>query len=360
MAVQSSATGARRIALPGAGWALLGMLGFSFTFPATRLALTAFDPVVVGIGRAVVAATIGLGCLAAARAPRPAPGQWVGLLAVALGCVVGFPLCTALALRDVSSSHAAVVIGLLPVATALVATVRVGERPSRGFWVAATVGSLAVCAFTVLHGEGGIRLADGYLVLALVSAAVGYAEGGRLAREMPGWRVIAWALALALPLTLPVAALAVAASWSTVASPHGVDGLAVAGFGYVAVVSMFLAFFAWYRGLAMAGVAKASQIQLAQPICTLVWSAALLGERLGVRTLGAALVVLVCVSLTQRARVRNSATGRGRAGSADSRNAVAAGSDVADGSRRCPDPRAGSDGIPVYTGSRRALRRRDR
>ncbi|MGH3327280.1 MAG: DMT family transporter [Streptomycetales bacterium] len=363
MAVQSSATVARRVAVPGTGWALLGMLGFSFTFPATRLALGSFEPIVVGIGRAVVAAVIALGCLAAARASRPAPDQWAGLLAVAIGCVVGFPLCTALALRDVSSSHAAVVIGLLPIATALVATVRAGERPSRGFWAAATLGSMAVCAFTVLRGEGGIGLADGYLGLALVAAAVGYAEGGRLARDMPGWQVIAWALAFALPVTLPVAAFAVAASRPTLASPHGVDGFAVAGFGYVAVISMFLAFFAWYRGLATAGVAKASQIQLAQPICTLVWSAVLLGEQVGARTFGAALVVLVCVALTQRARVTDSGAGRGRvvrAGSAGSRNAAAGRTDVADGSRRCPDPRAGSDGVPVFAGSRRAVRRRDR
>ncbi|REE99225.1 drug/metabolite transporter (DMT)-like permease [Thermomonospora umbrina] len=277
------------------------MLAFSFSFPGAHYALDGLDPYLVGVGRAAVAALLAAGALAAVTARPPARHQIRGLLAVGLGVVFGFPVLSTLALdAGASVSHSAVVIGLLPAATAITASLRTGERPSRGFWAAAAVGALTITVFTVAEGGGRLTSADLLLVGALLTAAYGYAEGGRLSREMPGWRVISWALVLATPVSVPVTLVLMSTTeqhWTREA---------VLGFGYVSAFSMFLGFFAWYAGMGRIGVARASQFQLAQPIMTLVWSAWLLGEHLDGLTWPAALVVAICVAWSQRARVRTS------------------------------------------------------
>jgi drug/metabolite transporter (DMT)-like permease len=236
------------------------------------------------------------------RARRPRGRQWASLAVVALGIVFGFPVLSTLALdHGASSAHAAVVIGLLPVATAVFAVVRAGERPSALFWAASVAGAAFIVAFTLRGGVGRFSPADALLFGALVTAGLGYAEGGRLAREMPGPQVVSWALVLVAPITLPVTVALFAAT-----SAHW-SGAAVAGLAYVSGVSMFLGFFAWYAGLAKAGVARASQVQLAQPLLTLLWSWLLLGEHAGIGTVLAAAGVLVCVLLAQRARVSRAA-----------------------------------------------------
>jgi drug/metabolite transporter (DMT)-like permease len=275
----------------------LGVLGFSFSLPATRLAVADLDPFLVAFGRAVVAGVLSFAVLAATRAPRPTPAQWRSLVLVALGVVVGFPLCTSLALHHVDASHGAVVVGLLPAATAVAAVLRAGERPTRAFWLASGAGLVAVVAFALTQGGGGLSLADAELLLAVILCAVGYAEGGRLSRELGGARTICWALVLSLPVTVVVAAGALAS-----AGAHG-GANAWLGFAYVSVVSMFLGFFAWYAGLARGGVAKIGQVQLAQPVLSLLWAALILGESVGPATVGAALAVLACVVATQRTRV---------------------------------------------------------
>jgi drug/metabolite transporter (DMT)-like permease len=286
-----------RVAFPGLGWAALGVLAFSFTFPATTLAERGFDAYVVGAGRSVVAAILAAVCLRAARVPLPTRDHWVGLVAVAIGCGIGFGLLSALALRHTSSSHAAVVVGLLPAATAVVAVIRVGDRPGWQFWAASGLGTAAVVAYAISRTAGALHAADALLLVALVVAAVGYAEGGRLARMMPGWQVIAWGVLIALPVSLPITIAAL------VRNPPGHPGpAALLGFAYVCVVSMYLGFFAWYRGLAEAGVAKASQLQLAQPLMTIGWAALLLGDHLAATGLLTAVVVAACVLVTQRAR----------------------------------------------------------
>lgn len=189
------------IALPGLFLAALGVLVFSFTFPATVLALDGLDPQVIGVGRAGAAALPAALSLVVARAARPHRGQWAGLLFAAFGVVFGFPVLSTLALgHGASAAHAAVVIGLLPAATAVLAVFRAGERPGRGFWTATAAGALCVCVFGATQGTAGLAWADLLLLGALLAGAVGYAEGGRLAREMPGWRVICWALVLSAPL----------------------------------------------------------------------------------------------------------------------------------------------------------------
>jgi len=280
---------------------LLGVLGFSFTLPATRLAVDGLDPVFVGIGRAAVAAVPAAVLLLLWR-ERPPDRRTIGRLAlVSLGVVFGFPLLSALALRELTAAHSAVIIGLMPAATAVTAVVLAGERPSRGFWAASTAGLVAVLAFAAAQGAGLPSSADLLVLGAVALGAIGYAEGATLARDMGGSRVISWALVLSLPLTLPIGLA------GALAGGVEADADAWLGFAYVSLVSMFLAFFAWYAGLARGGVAKIGQVQLVQPLLTLGWAAALLGEHVGLGTLAAALAVVGSVVATQRTRVSRAA-----------------------------------------------------
>ncbi len=268
---------------------------FSFTFPATHWALGGFGPWTTVTARAVLAGAVAGACLLGARVPRPDRRHWPALAVVAGGVVLGYPLLTTLALRSTQTSHAAVVGGALPLATAALAAAVTGSRHSRAFWLAALAGTVAVAAFALGQSHGAPTGGDVLLFASLAVCAAGYVAGGRLAGVMPGWQVIAWALVGALPLTTPAAVAA------AVAEPVHPGGLSVAGVLYLAVVSQFAGLVAWYRGMATVGVARASQLQLAQPLLTLVWSALLLGEHLGAATPLTALAVLVCVAVTQRA-----------------------------------------------------------
>lgn len=304
MRVQSSAIDQQRKAVPGVIWAALGVLAFSFTFPATHAALSGLDPLVVGVGRSVVAGLAAVITLSVTRTPIPDRSTWAALLAVGLGCGFGFGLLTSAALTRTSVSHVAVVVALLPLATSAVSVLRGGERPGAGFWIASVAGALAVLTLTLARGGGRPTPADVLLLLALLSAAIGYAEGGRLARSVPGWQVISWGLVFVLPLTVCVSAIALLRS----APGPAPDRTAVLGFGYVSLISMFVGFFAWYRGMAEIGVARASQVQLAQPLLTLGWSALFLGEQLTPATVVVAGFVLSCVLMAQRTRLSVAAT----------------------------------------------------
>ncbi|MFE2586998.1 DMT family transporter [Streptomyces sp. NPDC059378] len=292
----------------GPAQAALGVVAFSLTFPATVWGLEGFGPWALVSVRSVLAALIAGGALLAmgvpprersrawGRVPLPARRHRPGLAVVAAGVVLGFPLLTTLALRTSTTAHAAVVVGLLPLTTALLSALRVGARPSRTFWAAALAGAAAVVAFTVQQSGGALTTADLYLFGALLVCAAGYTEGGRLARELPGWQVIGWALVLCLPLTVPVAAVAL------VHQPPHLGVHSVAGLLWVAAGSQFLGLVVWYRGMAAIGIPKASQLQLAQPLLTLVWSVLLLGEHLTPAAPLTAAAVLVCIAVTQRAR----------------------------------------------------------
>lgn len=278
-------------------WGSVGVLAFSLTFPLSRMALPAFGPVTVGLGRATLAAALGALCLFVARSRRPTRGQFGRLALVAVGVVVGFPICSSIALRDTTSAHGAVLIGLLPAATAVGAVLRGGERPKWPFWAACGFGMVTVLVFAAVQGAGQVRVSDLWLLAAVGFAALGYAEGGVLARELGGWQVISWALLVALPVTVPATVIGLVLHPPVAPSPSAWFGLA-----YVSVVSMFAGFFAWYRGLALGGIARISQLQLLQPILTLAWSALLLSEYLGPATVGAAVLVIAAVAVTQRTR----------------------------------------------------------
>ncbi|WP_063729086.1 DMT family transporter [Streptomyces sp. RTd22] len=274
--------------------AALGVVAFSLTFPGTAWALEGLGPWSVTTCRMVLAALVAGGALVARRAAPPQRRHWPGLLVVAAGVVIGFPLLTTLALQTSTTSHAAVVVGLLPLTTAVFSAVRTGARPSRRFWAAALTGAAVVIGFAVQQSGGAPTTGDLYLFGALLVCAAGYAEGGRLARTMPGWQVIGWALVACVPVAVPGAVIALSAE------DVQLGGHAVAGLLWLAVGSQFVGLVVWYRGMAAIGVARASQLQLAQPLLTLVWSVLLLGEHIGPAAPIAAVAVLVCIGVTQR------------------------------------------------------------
>jgi drug/metabolite transporter (DMT)-like permease len=278
----------------------VGVLAFSFTLPFTRIAVEQLDPLFIGAGRAVVAGVLAIVVLVVARQRLPRKVQWLRLAVVAIGVVAGFPLLTSFALQTVPAAHGAVVIGLLPAATAIVAVIRAKERPSIAFWIASGAGVVSVIVFIAISGGGldGLHPSDLLLLGAVVLAAIGYAEGAMLSRELGSWQTICWALVVALPVMVALTAASIGGTgWPLADAPHW------AAFGYLALVSMFLGFFAWYRGLAIGPIARVSQIQLVQPVLTIIWSALIVGEHLDLLVWLGALVVIVCAATAVRARV---------------------------------------------------------
>ncbi|AIY41211.1 Permease of the drug/metabolite transporter (DMT) superfamily [Collimonas arenae] len=277
---------------------LAGVAIFSLTLPFTRMAVAELNPVFVAFGRAVIAALCSILLLWRMKAVRPTTAQWKSLAITALGVVVGFPVFSSVAMRYVPAAHGAIVLGILPLATAMFAALRFGERPSTGFWVAAIVGSAIVVIFALSQDGGGLQLADLALLAAVGAAAMGYAEGGRLSQTMGGQQVIAWALLLSLPLLLPIT-IWLGWRYGVSASPK-----AWLGFAYVSLFSMFIGFFFWYKGLALGGIARVGQVQLLQPFLTLLGAALLLGEALDGRNMLFALAVLIVVGFGRKMAVR--------------------------------------------------------
>jgi len=283
---------------PGGGLLLaaLGVTCFSLTFPATVWSLEGFGPWSATSLRLLLAALFASVVLAVLRVPVPARRHWPWLAVSASGVMIGFPLLTTLALQTSTTAHAAVVVGLLPLTTALYSSLRTGSRPSPVFWAAALAGAAAVLAFALHQSGGAPTTGDLYLGIALLLCAAGYAEGGRLARELSGIQVIGWALVGCLPLAVPAAVI------SLLNEPAELTAHSVAGLVWVAAGSQLLGLVLWYRGMGVAGVARASQTQLAQPLLTLGWSVLLLGEELSPAAPATAVAVLVCIVVVRRSR----------------------------------------------------------
>lgn len=277
---------------------LAGVAIFSLTLPFTRIAVAELHPAFVAFGRAVVAGLCAIAMLAWMKAPLPTAAQWRSLVVTALGVVVGFPLFSSIAMRHVPAAHGAVVLGVLPLATALFGALRFGERPSAGFWIAAAVGSGLVVAFALRAGGGSFDSADWALFAAVLAAAMGYAEGGRLAQTMGGQQVIAWALVVALPVMLPVSLWL---AWHYGLAAGSGSWLA---FAYVSLFSMFIGFFFWYKGLALGGIARVGQVQLLQPFMSLLGAVVIAGEPLDASNLLFALAVILVVAMGRRMAVR--------------------------------------------------------
>jgi drug/metabolite transporter (DMT)-like permease len=288
---------------------LLGVTLFAMTLPMTRLAVgdmsaPQLPPAFVTAGRAAGAGLLSIVWLVGVRAAWPQRRHWRALAVCAAGTVVGFPLCLALALRHVDAMHAAVVTGVLPLGTAVAAALLLRQRASFGFWAMALLGCALVLIFAAWQGGGHLSAPDGLLLGAVASASVGYVGGARVSADIPAEHTICWVLVLSLPLTLP-------AAWVTWPAQPA-SAAAWTGFAYVTLFSMWIGFFAWYRGLALGGVMRVSQVQLLQPFIALLLAVPVLGEKLEATTVLFALAVAAVVFAGRRMPVRASALIRGK------------------------------------------------
>lgn len=274
------------------GWTsgAIGVLIFSGSLPATRVAVAGFDPLFLTGARAVIAGLLSLGLILVLREKRPALSDLLALTAMALGVVVGFPLLTALALRHMTSAHSLVFIGLLPLATAIFGVLRGGERPRPAFWLFALLGAGLVAGFARARAGGGISEGDLLMLTAILACGFGYAEGARLSRRLGGWQVISWALVVSLPAMTVLALVTAPAAFAPVPLSAWI------GLGYVALFSMLIGFFFWYRGLALGGIAAVGQLQLLQPLFGLGLAALILGEAVDTTMLAVTVAVVACVA----------------------------------------------------------------
>ncbi|MEQ8445407.1 MAG: DMT family transporter [Pelagibacterium sp.] len=280
--------------LQGWGSGLLGVVIFSGSLPATRVAVADFTPLFLTSARAALAALLGAACLFALGQPRPKPSDLISLAIVAIGVVIGFPLLTALALEHINSARSIVFIGLLPLATAVFAVLRGGERPRPAFWLFSGLGSAIVVVFAISSGGSGSLTGDLYMIAAIIVCGLGYAEGARLSRRLGGWQVICWALVLSAPLMAALALATLPSSWQAIGTP------AWLGLAYVSVFSMLVGFVFWYRGLALGSIAGVGQLQLLQPFFGLTLSGLVLGEPIAASMLVATAIIVFCVALARR------------------------------------------------------------
>lgn len=276
---------------------LLGTLGvtiFGLTLPATRFIVEYLDPVFIATGRAVIAAFVAGIILFLNKAPLPVKAQFPKLIITALGVVIGFPVLSSSAMQTVPASHGGVVLGLLPIVTAIIGALVCHERPSKGFWLSGLFGSALVILFALKEGAGGLSWGDLALFGAVLSAATGYAVGGQLAKELGGWQVICWALVIAVPFIIFPA-------WLN--RPESIAVIPLSAWGaflYLALFSQLLGFFFWNKGLVLGGVVRVSQVQLIQPFVTIIAAAFLLGEHINLQTIVFALLVVLTVLIGKR------------------------------------------------------------
>jgi drug/metabolite transporter (DMT)-like permease len=274
------------------GWinGFIGVVIFSGSLPATRVAVLEFDPVFLTVVRAAIAGVLAVALLWLFREQRPARNQWLSLLIVAMGVVLGFPLLTALALQHVTSAHSIVFVGLLPLATAIFAVLRGGERPRPVFWIFSILGSALVVGFALAQGLTASPTGDLLMLAAILACGLGYAEGAKLSRTLGGWQVICWALVLSLPLMAVLSLCLAPASFSRISLSAWLC------LGYVSLFSMLIGFVFWYRGLAQGGIAAVGQLQLLQPFFGLALAATLLHEHVSIGMLAVTLGVILCVA----------------------------------------------------------------
>ena len=279
-----------------AGWinGLIGVVIFSGSLPATRVAVMQFDPVFLTVARAAIAGCLALCLLLAFREKRPGSRDLLSLIIVALGVVLGFPLLTALALKHITSAHSIVFIGLLPLATAGFGVLRGGERPKPAFWVFSVLGSALVAGFALSQSATASPVGDALMLAAVIVCGLGYAEGAKLSRTLGGWQVISWALVISLPVMAVLSVVFMPPSFASIEAPAWI------GLAYVSLFSMLIGFVFWYRGLAQGGIASVGQLQLLQPFFGLLLAATLLHESVSPAMLVVTVAVIACVAGARR------------------------------------------------------------
>lgn len=279
-------------AIAASGWlnGFIGVILFSGSLPATRIAVLDLNPVFLTVVRATIAGLLAVMALTIFREKKPTRNQILPLVIVAIGAVIGFPLLSALALQYVTSAHSIVFIGLLPLATAIFGVCRGGERPKPLFWVFSSIGSFLVIGYAVSQGISASPVGYSLMLGAIVLCGLGYAEGARLSKTLGGWQVISWALVIALPITLPLAFIYMPPSFANVSTGAWI------GLSYVSLFSMFIGFVFWYKGLAQGGIASVGQLQLLQPFFGLTLAASILHEKVSIGMLAITIGVILCVA----------------------------------------------------------------
>jgi drug/metabolite transporter (DMT)-like permease len=281
----------------GLGWGMLGVLMFSGGIPATRLAVAELPVIFVGSGRAVVAGLLSLLLLLLLKQKIPARRHWPALAVVAFGAVFAYPIFSAVAMQTVDASHGILVSTVMPLFTAIFGAWLGKQWPKAGFWGCALAGSAAVLCYAIGFAEGatsgGLATGDWWLIVACICCGLSYAQGGLLARDIGSWQVICWALVFSLPLLLPLC-------WYYQPVDYDVSLQSWLGFAYLAIFSMFLGFFAWYKGLALGGVAQIGQLQLLTPFLAFSWSALWLGESISALQWLVAAVVVLAIALGKK------------------------------------------------------------
>jgi len=298
------------------GWisGFLGVLIFSGSLPATRIAVLDIDPLFLTLARATIAGLLAMALLVLLRQKRPGRGDLLSLAIVSLGVVAGFPLLTALALQHITSAQSIVFVGLLPLATAIFGILRGGERPRAAFWIFSCLGAALVAGFALLQGSATPPIGSLLMLAAIVLCGLGYAEGAKLSRTLGGWQVISWALVLSLPLTAGLMLFTLPASWSGIGMPAWI------ALAYVSLFSMLIGFVFWYRGLALGGIAGVSQLQLLQPFFGLMLAAMLLNETVGWGMVAVNVAVIACVAGAKHFAKPGAASGASSPGKANARN----------------------------------------
>ena len=278
----------------------IGILVFSLTLPVSKITVVSFNPYFIAFGRAALAGLVALTYLSYKQAPLPSKTDLAKFAVIALGVVFGFPIFTTVAMKEGSSSHGAVILGMMPLATTVIGVIRFKERPSIGFWIVSLLGAGLVMVYALLKSSGSFTYIDGLLVIGGICACVGYVEGGELSRKMNPRMVISWALVISLPINIVATYLTFSLTY------WGADVIAWTSFVYLSIFPMYLGFFFWYEGLAIGGIARVSQVQLIQPFCTLLASSFLLGDHLTAMNLVFAFLVVSTVILSKRMLVKRS------------------------------------------------------
>ena len=276
----------------------IGILIFSLTLPVSKITLLSFNPYFIAFGRATLAGAVALAYLIYKNERAPTKVDFVKFVVIALGVVFGFPIFTTVAMTHGSSSHGAVILGMMPLATTVIGVLRFKERPSLGFWLVSLFGASLVILYALLKSSGSFTYVDGLLVLGGISACIGYVEGGELSRRMNPRAVISWALVISLPLNILMTCITYEQEYINAGA------VAWSSFIYLSLFPMFLGFFFWYEGLAIGGIARVSQVQLMQPFCTLVAASILLGDSLTLMNLVFAVLVVSTVMLGRRMLVK--------------------------------------------------------
>ena len=280
---------------------LIGFVGisiFSLTLPFTQMAVNEMSPFFVAFARATIAGICALILLIFTKSKFPNKIQIRRLIIIVIGVIYGFPIFTSIAMKTLPSSHSGIVLGILPLAMSLFAAIKYKEKPSSSFWMISIFGTFIVISYTFIDNNGSLMIEDLWLLFAILFAAIGYSEGGTLAKEMGSIGVISWALVISLPINLFASYLFYEINYASISFQ------AIISLTYVGLFSMFIGFFFWYKGIAIGGISRVGQVQLIQPFLTIVGAYFLTNEKITTLNILFAFMVLIVIIIGRKTKIQ--------------------------------------------------------